>query len=61
MGKPNKIRVTKSDIQVRRHVAGNGIEVVSVTMVDGKQAHFTQVDPETHRKLRSKAYSYVTP
>jgi hypothetical protein len=63
MGKPKEISVRRPnvDVQVRRYVEENGLEKFNVTMANGKQANFTKVDPETHNKLRGKAYTYVTP
>lgn len=59
MGKPDSFSVKKAKINIKRHVTASG-ETIEVTMVNGKKAHFSKVDPETHRKMRSQAYTYVT-
>lgn len=61
MGKPIRVSVIKSNIEVRKNLLEDGLEVYDLTMANGKNARFVKVDPETHAKLRSKAYTYVTP
>lgn len=53
--------LSDSSIEVTKRFDDKGIEEYHLRMANGKTACFKRVDPETHHKLRCKAYSYVFP